>query len=296
MPSESTLRTALPLQVESQIQILELFKDLSSLLESPLNSKMRWRALLGILKRFIPYESATLFIADSETTQLKVREQVGPAQVELISPIRFDMGFGLSAWIAKRRTPIVIPRLRRFQTGPGGVHSYIGLPLSTSDHLLGVLNFGHPEAGTFESVDEKFLTLLMGQLSLLMHNLELMSNLKRRNKELQARHLELQDLQSQLVKQERLQAIADTVATLNHEINNPLTIISGAAELLSLSLADKDEKVHTKLQTILSQTRRLGRFLGELAHLRQTKRDPYPGGGHLLHLPSADDPDRCEKA
>jgi signal transduction histidine kinase len=269
---------------------LALFRDLTSLLGSPLKKREGWRPLLSILKRFIPFESATLFTVDAATGGLKAAEQMGSMQVELISPIRFDLGFGLSAWIAKRKTPIIIPRLRRFQSDPGGLHSYIGLPLRTDDRLLGVLNFGHSKTNAFAQVDRELLQVLAGQLSMLLLNLGLMDDLQVRNEQLQATNKELKALQGKLVEQERLQAIADVVATLNHEINNPLTIISGAAELLAMTLTDQDEKVHDKLTTILTQTRRLGRVLSLLAQMRNPLREAYPGGGYLLRLEDSSKP------
>lgn len=264
---------------------LELLREMSSLLQESLAGAGGLQPLFALLRRLVPYEHATLYQRDARSGHLVCRDRVGEREINLIDVVRFDMGFGLSAWIAKQRRPIHIPNLRR-RTGldQHDLRSYIGLPLVAGDELVGVLNFGHSRPEAFASVDEDLLHILGPQLALLLRNLDLVAALQHSNQELAERNARLREMQDRLVESERVKAIANVVAAMNHEINNPLTIISGQAELLELRLGDADPRAREKLEIIQQQVRRLGRVLSLLSSVRRSVSLAYPGGEQMLDL------------
>ncbi|MDP2360241.1 MAG: GAF domain-containing protein [bacterium] len=270
---------------------LAVLRQISSLLQASLSGVDSLQPLFQLLRRIVPYESATLFQNDAGRHRLVCRDRVGEAEVNPIDVIRFEMGFGLSAWIAQQRRPIVIPSLRR-RSGldQHDLRSYIGLPLVAGDELVGVLSFGHSRADAFARVESGVLEILGTQIALLLKNLDLVAALHLSNQELSDRNARLREMQARLVESERVKAIADLVAAMNHEINNPLTIISGQAELLALHLEGRDGQAIDKLEIIQQQVRRLGRVLSLLSGLRRAVASSYPGGGQMLDLESSAEP------
>jgi GAF domain-containing protein len=267
---------------------LEVLLEMSSLLQDSLAGTDSLAPLFHLLRRVVPYERATLYQVDAGSGRLICRDRVGESPIDLIDVVRFDMGFGLSAWIAKQRKPVVIPNLRR-RTGheQHDLRSFIGLPLVVGERLVGVLNFGHSRPDAFLEVAADLLQILGNQIALLLHNLDLVARLQASNQELSERNERLRDMQARLVESERIKAVADLVAAMNHEINNPLTIISGQAELLALHLGDEDPQATGKLEIIVQQVRRLGRVLSLLSTVRQHAVTDYPGGLRMLDLDSA---------
>jgi len=69
----------------------------------------------------------------------------------------------------------------------------------------------------------------------------------------------------------KLDALAEFAAGAGHEINNPLAIISGHAQLLLQEISDPDQRRH--LTTILAQTRRAYEMI---ADIRLFARPPLP--------------------
>ncbi len=262
--------------------------EMSTLLQDSLAGGESLGSLFQLLRRVVPYQSATLYQVDSVSGRLVCRDRVGEQLIDLIDVVRFDLGFGLSAWIAKQRKPVVIPNLRR-RTGHDqhDLRSFIGLPLTVGEELVGVLNFGHSRPDAFLEVEADLLQILGNQIALLLRNLDLVARLRAGNRELSERNERLRQMQARLVESERIKAVADLVAAMNHEINNPLTIISGQAELLALHLGDGDPQAMAKLDIITQQVRRLGRVLSLLASLRQCATAPYPGGLSMLDLEEA---------
>jgi GAF domain-containing protein len=264
---------------------LELLREMSGLLQESLAGAGGLQPLFALLRRLVPYEHATLYRHDTQNGRLVCRDRVGDREINLIDVVRFDLGFGLSAWIAKQRRPIVIPNLRRRTGLPHhDLRSYIGLPLVAGDELVGVLNFGHGMPDAFAQVDADLLHILGPQVALLLKNLDLVAALQHSNQELAERNARLREMQDRLVESERVKAIAQVVAAMNHEINNPLTIISGQAELLDLRLGDGDMVAREKLDIIQQQVRRLGRVLSLLSQVRHPVAQAYPGGEQMLSL------------
>jgi len=68
---------------------------------------------------------------------------------------------------------------------------------------------------------------------------------------------------SRLVQAERLAAVGELIGGLAHELNNPLTAVTGFAELLLLDLEDRSQR--SDVEKILVASRRAGRIVKNLA-------------------------------
>lgn len=86
-------------------------------------------------------------------------------------------------------------------------------------------------------------------------------------------------LEQELVKVEKLATVGQMVITINHEINNPLNIISNNAQMLRLLNPNLDEKILAKLRTIEVQVKRIAEVTGRLQALDQVETDDYIAEG-----------------
>ena len=76
------------------------------------------------------------------------------------------------------------------------------------------------------------------------------------------------DPQEQLVfYRERLDEVAELVARIRHEINNPLAALLGQAQLL-LREQDLSEKTRRRAETIERQAKRIEEIVGELREVQ----------------------------
>lgn len=75
----------------------------------------------------------------------------------------------------------------------------------------------------------------------------------------------------------RLEAIEQIVRSVNHEINNPLMIISGNAEYLLAVFDQADEGTKTKLNTIVSEVRRIFIVTQRLKEIKEPITENYIG-------------------
>jgi signal transduction histidine kinase len=92
---------------------------------------------------------------------------------------------------------------------------------------------------------------------------------------------ELESLQGQVIRQERLAAVGQLVSGVAHEINNPLQSISGFAELLRLQ-RNLPESAQNDLNIILRESARANAIIRNLALFARQQ----PGPAALIQLGS----------
>lgn len=94
--------------------------------------------------------------------------------------------------------------------------------------------------------------------------------------------INLKKSQEELVRSKRLAAIGEIVASVNHEINNPLMIISGNAQFLEMSTADCSEEVRERIRTIQIETERISEVTRKLREIKNPVAEDYTSSGEQM--------------
>lgn len=81
-------------------------------------------------------------------------------------------------------------------------------------------------------------------------------------------------LQNALLEKEKLQAVFETAGAVCHEMNQPLQVVSGVAELLLLDVKNTDPH-YEKLMTLMEQTERMGEITNKLMKITKYKTKKY---------------------
>jgi len=264
---------------------LEVLFKLSQAIQSCTKPENTYNSVLELLEELVDFEFAALFIYSDELKKLNLVASKGHA-VDLIQPVSFDMGKGLSAWVAKQKRPILLSEFHRGKTSvKTPVRSFLSIPLLLGDKIIGVMNFGHTRAGSFTKHNLQVLTIAAGQLSVIIERSLYFARLAEKNRQLGETNSQLQIAQDALVERERLAAVGEVAVTVNHEINNPLTVIIGNAELLLKDLADSDKKVRKKVEHIVAESKRIAQITRSLRKIDKPVSEDYlPGGAKMLRL------------
>lgn len=133
------------------------------------------------------------------------------------------------------------------------LHSSWIIPLYVKKDLVGMIAFSSfvPDA-SFDETDFHFFREFARSVAKFVHNALSMRELRQTNEE-------LQDIQSQLIQNTKISAIEQLATGIAHEIHNPLTIISGKAQVLLLKKDRSDisqEQIEDVLKTVVKQTKR----------------------------------------
>ena len=105
---------------------------------------------------------------------------------------------------------------------------------------------------------------------------------KRLGEELAQANSMLAETQDKLLRQESLARLGEMAAGAAHEMNNPLAVISGRSQLLSMSL-DPGSKTQQAAQTIFREAHRLSDLISSLRMLAEPPR-PTREPTHLANL------------
>lgn len=73
----------------------------------------------------------------------------------------------------------------------------------------------------------------------------------------------------------RVDAVKQTVIALNHEINNPLTVVLGNAELLLMKGEQLPEEVKVRLETIVQAGLRIRDAVVKMTHVTEARSTTY---------------------
>jgi len=132
------------------------------------------------------------------------------------------------------------------------LHATCVIPLWVRSDLVGSINLlASSSDPALDEGDLRFFWDFGQKMAASVRNAVLIQGLRILNEE-------LRDAQSELLQNAKLTAIEQLATGIAHEIHNPLTIISGKAQVLLLQKDRKvyDEKVEEVLKTIVKQTRR----------------------------------------
>lgn len=265
-------------QTEKLPRELSLLNEISGIVQSPKGADEIFREVLAKIKGLIPYDSASLFIVDSQTGKLTEVVSDG-VRVDLIDSVTFDMGKGFSAWVAKEKRTILIPYLRKMG-GSTNLKSFLSIPLVSADELIGVLNMGHTEAYAFSEDDLNLAKIIAAQIAFALNRTLYEEELRKKNEKLAKTQKELETAQNRIVEMEKLKVVHQMIVSINHEINNPLTTIIGNLEML-LMRDDNLTKEHRKrIETILNESHRIAKTVNKLSKLKKISTTEYLSGSN----------------
>ncbi len=139
---------------------LTALADLAQIARDADSTETALTRALEALRKSVGFENATFFLYDRATETLVPAATTG-AHVDLIPEVQFDLGQGLSSWVARSRRPVLLAELRGDEDSetPGArPGSFLSVPLIVSRDLVGVLNVGHTRPGAFTEADRDLLS------------------------------------------------------------------------------------------------------------------------------------------
>jgi len=178
---------------------------------------------------------------------------------------RFEFGKGLSSWVLRKRTPQLLDNAAyaalmasgevRGTIGNQGVASWMGAPMLVGEQVYGVIIVqSYDPSVLYTQADLDVLAFMASHTAVAIARTAADRAIRRAKTELEEQNAalatainQLQDAQSELVRQEKLASLGRLVAGVAHEINTPLgicvTATSHLVEELRLTKQDMADGV-----------------------------------------------------
>jgi len=212
--------------------------------------------------KLVDFRSASLFIISGQSGRLEEVCTIGRT-VDLINFVNFDMGAGISAWVAQKKRPIILNNLRKSQ---GGTHtkSFLSVPVIFAEKVRGVINLAHDEAEAFTQRDAEIIGVVASMLSLIVERIEYVRLERALNDKIENLSEKLENSREKLGQIENVRTTDDTSVPLAERIYNPLAIIAGNAQFLLMTMKNPGASVLKRLKTIDSEASNLMNIAGKL--------------------------------
>jgi signal transduction histidine kinase len=165
--------------------------------------------------------------------------------------------------------------LRTYKLPQATDEPFVIIPLLVNNELIGMLNFMGGQREAFVEKDVKLLSLIADQIAISIERSVYQKRLENRNAELTKAHQELEQMYKITVSEERLAAVKELAASINHEINNPLSVITGNAEYILYAYPELDPKIAKRIKTIQSEALRISEINRQLLKIQQLVTEPY---------------------
>ncbi len=248
--SDNCAKLVSKIGAEQEIKILiEISKSVQELDASPDSMEK----VLKSLGKMIDYRSASIYLLPEGNRALEEICTVG-RKVDLIDFVSFDLGSGISAWVAKHKRPIILNNLRKSR---GGTHtkSFLSVPMAFENRIIGVINLAHDEPDSYSRRDAEIVSLAASIIALLTEQISHSRATAAKSKEIESLAEELGAIKQKLADTEKKNSAGKSSTEIARNICNPISIIAGNAQFLLSNAKNLTPSLTKRLQAIDKEAR-----------------------------------------
>ena len=231
-------------------------------LASTLNTDQLIGDVVNLLQQNFGYYHVQIYLQDPATGDLILKSGSGEIGAKLVAQKhRITYGLGIIGHVVETGEAFVTNDVHNvvfYLHNPllPDTQSELTVPIKVSGEVEGVLDIRHTPGKRLTENDLQLMIAVADQLSVALQKASLYNNL-------QVALQQEQTVRSQLIQSERLALVGQLLASVSHELNNPLQAIQNALFLLkdeeNLSMQGKQD-----LDVILSEAERMAALIDRL--------------------------------
>ncbi len=262
--------------VRARAEELDLLNKIGTALTATLDHREVVKTALSYIQQLFAGEVVSLLQPVPETGELCfVQALTRKGAIDV--PLRFMPGEGLWGWVMEHGLPVRVAdmpadprystRLHEYLASRGYEQSLqrslIAAPLLAAEQPIGVISVSRSEANAYTQEELNTLQAIASTLAVALENARLYEELKTLLRE-------REEAQAKLIHSEKMSALGRLVASIAHEINNPLQSVQGCLTLVEEEL--QDQKRQDKIEQYLNIA---GHEIARISEIVRRMRDFY---------------------
>ena len=272
---DSELLKALAVQAAIAIENTRLFETtqqrlrevnalyrISQQLATSLDPDELIKDVVTLLQKNFQYYYVQIFLVEPATGDLVLRSGSGTIGDQLLQQgFRLPGGLGIISHVIETATPFFANNVNNVvffvpNSLLPDTQSELTVPIKVEGKVVGVLDIQHTFARRLTEGDLQLMIAVADQLSVVLQKANLYTNL-------QTALQQEQTIRSQLIQSERLALVGRLLASVSHELNNPLQAIQNALFLLKEE-KNLSEQARQDLDIILAEAERMAALIERL--------------------------------
>jgi signal transduction histidine kinase len=256
---------------QQSLKEMNALYQISKGLSTSLDANELIHDVLTMLKQNFGYYYAQIYLVEAESGDLIFQKGSDEIGAELFEQgFRLPRGKGIAGYVAETATPFLtnnVDEVVFFFRNPllPNTQSQLAVPIKLEGRVVGVLDIQHEPPHRLSDRDLHLMGTVADQLAVALQKANLYTNL-------QTALVQEQNMRSQLNQAERLSLIGKLLASVSHELNNPLQTIQNALYLARDDL--QHANIHIQEMDIIAAE--IDRMSMLLERLRSTYRPLHP--------------------
>ena len=247
-------------QLQVDVRQLQAVRDTALDISADLDLEALLRRIVVRARALVDARGAELGLLDEAQQVVRVLVSVNPWQD--YTGYTFPLMSGVAGRVAAIGEPIVVADYnswsgKREEDHKAPFTTVAGVPLKISGEVIGALTLqdDRPDR-SFNAEDIQILQLLAPQVAIFIRNARLYQELEER---IAAQRL----AEERLIRSAKLAAVGEMAAGVAHELNNPLTTVTGFSELILEELPE-DFSQRQDMEMVLNEARRARKVVRRL--------------------------------
>jgi len=254
---------------------MNLMAEITALFRNSMPDNAAYQKALESIQRVVPFESSVLYLHNPDDNQMIEVTAFG-GEIELTSITRQTGEKDYHKWMISLRKPTLIDcGIDDDQHTRDSDNSLLIVPLIIEERLIGTVVFFDGVENSFRDKDVKLLTIIGDQIASFIERSRAHREVEEKNRTLEETQKKLRQAQKELIDTEKLKAVRELAASINHEINNPLSVITGNVEYLLYINKNLEKNVHERLNIIYGEATRIAEINRRLLEIQDLVTQDY---------------------
>jgi GAF domain-containing protein/FixJ family two-component response regulator len=265
-----------------QAEELSTINEIAQTVTSSLDLDKVIRSVMKGINRILRVETGSLLLIDEEANELVFKITL-QGDTEKLAPYRLKMGQGIAGWVAQQGEPLLVPDVQLDPRHYGAIdeavgftsHSIMCVPLTVKEKVIGVIEVINKMDGSSSDSEAQFTE----------NDLELLSSMAA-PVAIAIENARLYEATQKLVAADILQ---QTVVTVAHYINNPLTALAMSAHSLVVSAEKRriichDDSLSEAVRLTEKKVEEIAAVIGILKEMASPKSTIYLGETKMIDI------------